>query len=179
MREKTCCFIGHRNIEVTDELVFSIKHILEMLIEEENVLTFAFGSKSDFNSLCFSIVTELKSQYPVIERVCLTCKSEDCCLEKDREWQEAIFSRVLKREVHLHGFERELEFKTKNKAGRASYVERNRAMIDISDFCMFYYNPNYKPPKPNSYSEQPKSGTALAFKYAQQKKKHIINMFPS
>ncbi len=181
---KTCCFIGHREIEINDELVFSIRHILEMLIEEEGVRTFAFGSRSQFNELCYDVVTSLKEVYPVIKRFYLTCKSEDCCLEKDREKEEAILRRVLKKDVRLKGFEEEIEHKTKYSSGRASYVERNRALIDMSDFCMFYYNPNYLPPTRKAYksalsSYQPKSGTALAFAYATQKKKHIINMFPN
>ena len=30
-------------------------------------------------------------------------------------------------------------------AGKASYVERNHAMVLASDFCVFYYNENYLP----------------------------------
>ena len=62
------------------------------------------------------------------------------------------------------------------------YVERNQAMIDNSDYCIFYYNENYKP-KPRKQSKQDinyyqlKSGTALTYKYAKQKKKKIINIF--
>lgn len=60
-------------------------------------------------------------------------------------------------------------------AGKASYVERNQEMIDASDFCIFYYKPFYLPPK-RKYAKrdiseyQPKSGTALAFNYANSRK---------
>ena len=75
------------------------------------------------------------------------------------------------------------------KAGRASYVERNQEMINASDFCVFYYNPSYLPPK-RKYSKrdiseyQPKSGTRLAWGYAAQKKHGgkditIINFYQS
>ena len=56
-------------------------------------------------------------------------------------------------------------------AGKASYVERNQDMINASDYCVFYYNPQYQPPK-RKYSKrsigeyQPKSGTTLAYEYA-------------
>ena len=80
------------------------------------------------------------------------------------------------------GVEEEVEFKNKWKAGKASYVERNQAMINDSDLCVFYYDENYKVDE-RKYSKrsfttyQPKSGTWLAYDYAKQKKKEIINVF--
>ena len=68
------------------------------------------------------------------------------------------------------------------KAGRASYVERNREMIDNSRFCVMYYDKDYLPPRrKNSRSDivdyQPKSGTALAYEYAKRKGVRIINLY--
>lgn len=171
---KTCCFIGHRKIKITDELRCSIRRMVEMLICEENVLTFVFGSKSMFNDLCYQIVTEVKKEYPIIKRVCMTCKSEACIMESERENTEKIFSSVLKKEIHLQGFEEEWNFKNKYSAGKTSYIQRNRAMIDKSDFCIFYFDENYSPESNTVLSQ---SGTALAYAYAKQKKKHIINLF--
>lgn len=73
----------------------------------------------------------------------------------------------------------EFEHKTKYTSGKASYVERNQAMIDNSDYCIFHYNENYKPqPRKQSKRDityyQPKSGTTIAYKYAKQKKKEIL-----
>ena len=73
-------------------------------------------------------------------------------------------------------------------AGVARYVERNQEMIiNASDYSIFYYNENYKPPR-RKYSKrsvgdyQPKSGTKVAFDYANQRKNGgkdltIINLF--
>ena len=66
-------------------------------------------------------------------------------------------------------------------AGKASYVERNYYMIDKSQVCIVYYNPDYKPPKRKSSRQiltdyQPKSGTKLAYEYAVKKNKKIINV---
>ena len=60
-------------------------------------------------------------------------------------------------------------------------------MIDDSQYCVFYYDPYYQPPR-RKYSKrsvgdyQPKSGTQLALDYAYQKKragkvKMIINVY--
>ena len=173
---RTCCFIGHRKIKLTKILILNIKKIVEKLIKEKNVSVFAFGSRSEF------IVTDLKNEFNGIERVFLTCQSEVCTIENERKGKEEIYSKVLKREVHLQGYEKEIEHKNKYTSGRAAYIERNKALIDMSDFCVFYFDENYLPPqrkksKRSIVSYQPHSGTALAYKYAQQKKKHIINVF--
>lgn len=52
MINKTCCFFGHRKIDDTVEMRTRLYETIEKLIVEENVDTFLFGSKSDFNSLC-------------------------------------------------------------------------------------------------------------------------------
>ena len=54
-------------------------------------------------------------------------------------------------------------------------------MINDSDYCIFYYDENYRP-KMRTYSKQsvlnyqPNSGTAIAYNYAKQKHKKIINL---
>ncbi len=40
------------------------KRVLIDLIENHSVQIFLFGSKSEFNSLCLKIVSELKREYP-------------------------------------------------------------------------------------------------------------------
>lgn len=54
----TVTFVGHRNIKFTKELKDRLSQILEKLIIEENADTFLFGSRSEFNDLCYKIVTE-------------------------------------------------------------------------------------------------------------------------
>lgn len=68
-KEHTCCFFGHRKIEVTDELVSCLKDIVEDLIVEKKVNTFLFGSKSQFDKLCLEVVTEMTKKYPHIRRI--------------------------------------------------------------------------------------------------------------
>lgn len=69
MKEKTCCFIGHRKIEETSKLRGELYEIIERLIKDEKVDTFLFGSKSRFNDLCHELVTKIKEKYPHIKRV--------------------------------------------------------------------------------------------------------------
>ena len=184
---KVCSFFGHRKIVETEELIERIRNAIVNLIENHNVRVFLFGSRSDFDSLCHLIVTELKEQYPEIERRAYTCRSETCTLEKERAYWEGVYSYFEKRPVTLLGVEQEVEHKTKYTSGKAQYVERNQAMIDDSDFCIFYYNPFYQPPRRKCSKRsvgdyQPKSGTQLALDYAYQRRRGgkdltVINVY--
>ena len=170
-KHKSCSFIGHRKIIENNDLKQKIKACIEDLIINHNVQKFLFGSGSNFNVLCHLAVSELREKYSNVKRICYTCKSEACTLEIERQERERIYSNVLNREVHLLGFEEEFEHKTKYEAGRASYVERNQAMINDSDFCVFYYDKSYVP------LTKTNSGTKIAYEYAVRKKKNVINLF--
>ena len=168
---KSCSFIGHRKINITNAQEQKLKAIIEDLIINNNVSTFLFGSKSEFDSLCHSIVSDLKSKYPSIKRIKYTCKSESCLLENEKEKWENILSKPEKQKITLLGYEEEFEHKTKYSSGKASYIERNKAMIDDSDFCIFYYNKDYIP------TTKTNSGTKICYDYSLKKKKPSINLY--
>lgn len=164
----SCCFFGHRKINETPELIERLTSEIEVLITEKEVDTFYFGSKSEFDDLCHKVVTELKEKYPHIKRVYVRS-----AFQHIPDWYE---DSLLK---HYEGtyFPEHME-----KAGRASYVERNQEMINQSDFCVVYYDESYAPPqRKNSRRDltayQPKSGTKVAYDYAVRKKKEIVNVF--
>ena len=62
MKEKMCCFFGHRTINETEELKSKLIEVIEKLIVDEKVDTFLFGSKSRFNILCLELVTDIKEK---------------------------------------------------------------------------------------------------------------------
>ena len=167
-KELKCCFIGHRKIERSKELEDNLYNLLTDLIINKGVSTFLFGSNSEFDNLCLEIISKLKTIYAHIKRIKYTCKSEGCfLLEHKLKWEEFNRKHNIPK-TYDSWFEEEFHFKNKIKAGKASYVERNEALINDSNFCIFYYDKNY--------SKQ-KSGTKLAYIYAMQKKKQIFNMF--
>ena len=164
--EHSVCFIGHRKINDTPELREQLRGILLDLIENGTV-NFIFGDHSAFDDLCYELVTELKEKYPEIKRINFRKDYEDT---NDYTMQFLIV-----------GYEESICPKGVGSAGRASYVERNQAMINDSDFCVFYFDDTYKPPRRKygkSYLSdyQPKSGTAVAYAYAVQKKKTVYNL---
>ncbi len=166
-KEKSCCFFGHRKIAETEELKNRLCGIVENLIINENVDTFFFGSKSEFDSLCLKTVTELREKYPRIKRIYVRS-----AFQHIPDWYE---DSLLK---HYEGtyFPEHME-----NTGRASYVERNQEMINRSKFCVVYYDENYLPPRRRNsrrdlFDYQPRSGTKLAYEYAERKNRSIINL---
>ena len=162
----TCCFIGHRKIEYSKELENNVFQVVENLIVNNNIDTFLFGSRSEFNSLCYKVVSSLKQIYPHIRRIYVR-----------GEYQ--YISDDFKKDYFLNGFEDTFLPKQCKIASKASYLQRNKVMIDFSNFCVFYYNKNYKLPcKLTIISfNNSNSGTKLAYLYAKNKNKKIINTF--
>ena len=150
--QNTCCFLGHREINITDELKENLRVVIEHLITEESIDIFLFGSKSRFDSLCQEIVTELKEKYPHIKRVYV--RAENPYID---ESYEAYL---------LESYEDTYFPKSVIGAGKASYVKRNYEMIDKSCYCIIYYDEQGAP-------TTRKSGTKIALDYAIKKGKQI------
>ena len=179
MKDKSCCFIGHRTIEISEELRKNIYAYVEYLIVNEGVKRFLFGSRSEFGNLCNVIVAELKVKYPEIKRIAYPCRHESPILECDRAKTESAVSSVLNRKTEFVCVDEVYEYK-KVESFKGAYVARNAVMIDDSDFCVFYCVSDYKPPR-RKYSKrdytdyQPNSGTRIAYCYANRMGKIIKN----
>lgn len=173
MDNYTCSFFGHRNTVLTEGQYQKLFAVIEDLICNHGVTTFLFGSKSKFNNICHTIVTKLKDKYTFINRIAYTCKSETCVLDQDKKFWENIYTFAKIAPQNIFGFEAEYECKTRHFAGKASYITRNYAMINNSDYCIFYYNEKYSP----QINQHANSGTKIAFNYAKHQKKIIINIF--
>ncbi len=163
-----CCFLGHRKIENTEVLRTKICETVERLIADENIDTFLFGSKSRFDSLCHELVTEIKEKYPHIKRIYV--RAEYPYIDEDykayilKDYEDTYYPEHMA------------------NAGKAAYVERNCEMIDKSNICIVYFNPEYSPHKRKASHNGildygAKSGTKIAFEYAVKKNKKIINVF--
>ena len=172
MNGKVCCFIGHRKIEESGGVIERATQVIKDLIVHKGVNTFLFGSRSEFDDVCHDIVTNLQKAYPQIKRIMYKCRSEYAVKKEEKAQLEKTCSKLLHREVQLKDYEGEVMSDRLWSAGKASYVERNQDMINASDYCVFYYNPQYQPPKAGA------SGTRLAYDYAFRKKRDtIINIY--
>ena len=153
MKEKTCCFIGHRTINETEELKSKLCETIEKLIVDENVDTFLFGSKIRFNSLCLELVTKIKEKYHHIKRIYVRAEYPDI----DDNYKAYL----------LENYDDTYYLEKIIGAGKASYVERNCEMINRSLFCIFYYDEQNAP-------TTRRSGTKIALDHAINRKKVIL-----
>ena len=171
-KEQTACFFGHRKIDASDDLKAILYEEIEKLITVDGITTFLFGSKSQFDDLCYKIVTDLKSKHPHIKRIYVRAESEFIDGEGSRAYREGLT------ELYEHTYYPE----SVSGAGKAVYVKRNQHMIDESSICVVYYDENYAPSRRKHSRRdltdyQPTSGTSVAYKYAERKKRRIINIF--
>ena len=148
----TCCVFGHRTIHETQDLRTKITDVIEILIADENVDTFLFGSKSHFNSLCLELVTKMKEKYPHIKRIYVRAEFSD--INDDYK-------------TYLMNFYEDTYYPEKIRgSGRAAYVERNYEMINKSKYCIVYYDGANAP-------TTRRSGTKVALDYAIKHKRKI------
>ena len=167
MDRESCCFIGHRKVMDSALVKERVKAVVVELLSL-GINRYLFGSRSEFNDICLSVVSELKKDNPDIVRVYV------------RSQYPEINERYMK--YLLEGYDETVFPKGMENAGRASYVERNEFMVDNSSVCVFYYDNTYQPHIRKALdchlpNLQPKSGTKSAFKYAVKKQKKIINVF--
>ena len=163
-----CCFFGHRTIDETPALTARLKNAVEALIVERGIDTFFFGSKSAFDRLCLSVVTEWKKKYPQIRRIYVRAEFPDIT----DSYQKYLLARY-----------EETYYPDKLRgAGKAAYVERNYEMIDKSRYCICYCDTeNNFTALQNSEKQKSaphaKSGSVIALNYALKRKREIINLF--
>lgn len=153
------CVVGHIEINVNEKLKNTLKSFFEDYILNKNYTTFLFGSSSEFDSLCYDIITELKEKYEHIKRIHY--------LSYDIELNESKFG-------YLKFYEDVIVPVKVHDSGKLAYIKRNEAMIDDSDFCLFYFDKNYIPL--NCKNVPRKSGTKLAMEYAEKNKKKFTNI---
>ncbi len=125
MEIKKCCFLGHRKINFSERFCDFLKEEIENLILKENISHFLFGSKSEFNDLCYNIVSDLKNKYPHIERI---------YVRAEYPFIDDTYEKYL-----LSKYESSFYPSCVLNSGKACYIKRNYYMIDSSDICVLYF----------------------------------------
>ena len=153
MEEKSCSFFGHRDVDVTDQLyTITVAQIMRSI--EFGCRTFYFGGYGDFDYLCHEIVTKIREENPELKIRRIYCVSQERYLRKKvRYCKREDYDEIIYLTPSFEGWYKSIYF-------------RNCAMIDQSDFIIFYAE------------NRDNSGAYKAYKYAKRKKdKQIINLW--
>ena len=154
MKEKTCCFTGHRNMSL-----FNLKSILERLSDEidnlynQGITNFVLGGAVGFDYIAATRI--IKKRY--------TCKSIRLilvlpCKDQDKLWHEedkALYSFLLESADDI--------IYVSDKYYSGCMKKRNYRMVEMSAYCICALINN-------------RSGTAQTVRRAKQKGLKIINV---
>ena len=150
--EKTCSCFGHFDVDITDDLVARTKTEIDRAIED-GVRIFLFGGRSNFDDLCYDLVTEKKNANSQLNIKRVFCFALDKQLRKPPRW-------FVRKEYQA------LDCQTKDfEYWYTAIYYRNLAMIDQSDLILFWVE------------ERENSGAYKTYQYAVKKHKHIVNLF--
>ena len=154
MKNKTCCFSGHRVI--SQGQVQQIKKQLYTEIEkmiQGGVQYFGNGGALGFDTMAAQIIIELKKQHPAIRLIMvLPCRNQDI------NWKPADRQRF--RDI-LAQADKIVYVSEKYYPG--CMQKRNRYLVDNSAHCICYLQKN-------------SGGTAYTVRYAQQLHLNIIRI---
>ncbi len=150
--EKTCSCFGHSKVDITDELIARVRMEIDKAVAD-GVRIFLFGGRSDFDDLCYYLVTEKKNAEPRLDIKRVFCFPLDKQLRKPPRW-------FIRKEYEA------LECPTKDfDYWYTAIYYRNVAMIDKSDLILFWVE------------ERENSGAYKTYRYAVKKHKRIVNTF--
>ena len=152
MKEKTCCFTGHRDIPsgANQRIFAKTEEMVEILIKK-GYLYFGAGGALGFDTIAAFAVLKLKERYPDVRLILVLP-----CLAQTRGWS--------REDVEIYE-------DIKSKADKVVYTsqeytrgcmhKRNRHLVDNSSACI-------------AYLTESKGGTAYTVDYAE---KHGLTVF--
>jgi len=154
MKDKTCCFTGHRSIPENkkEELKEVLKLEIIKLINQ-GVCFFGAGGALGFDTLAAQAVLELKEQYPHIKLILVFP-----CYNQTYRWkkQDVKVYEDIKSKCDKYVY-------TSEEYDGQCMMKRNRHLVDYSKFCICYL-------------EKEVGGTAYTVDYAKSRGLKIINI---
>ena len=151
--DKICSFFGHRELELTEELYATTA---AEIFKSVNLgcRVFYFGGYGEFDALCYKIVTKLSKENPALALKRVYCVAQERFLrKKTRFFNRNDYDEVIYLPPSFNGWYKSIYF-------------RNCAMIDESDFIIFYAQ------------ARKDSGAYKAYQYAKKKQgKYVVNLW--
>ncbi len=154
MKEKTCCFTGHRIIppEEREELVRKLEETIAHLYQQ-GIRYFEAGGALGFDTLAAQAVLRLREKCPGIKLTLVLP-----CLSQTKGWRPedaAEYERIKSQAVEV--------IYTSQEYTRGCMHKRNRYLADHSGVCVCYLTRN-------------SGGTAYTVRYAKSHGLEIINL---
>ncbi len=154
MKEKTCCFSGHRKIpsESLTDIYRKLKETLIFYIDQ-GYRYFGAGGALGFDTLAAQTVLHLKQHYPQIKLILvLPCKDQASrwTVQDIKEYEriKALADKVVYTSEHYYA---------------GCMQKRNRHLVDNSSLCICYLT-------------QSGGGTAYTVNYAKAQGLTIVNL---
>ena len=129
MRDKTCCFTGHRDIptEIKHELFCFTEKVIEDSIRS-GYRYFGTGGALGFDTIAALVVLKLKEHYPNIKLILVLP-----CLTQTQGWKKEDIEiyEDIKRQADKVVY-------TSQEYKRGCMHKRNRHLVDNSSLCICY-----------------------------------------
>ena len=144
----TITFCGHSNFSFDNTVKEKLRELLLQEIRKNPACKFYLGGYGDFDSLCLSILKELKIQFPNIELLFITPYLDDnySKLETAKLYYEGIIYPPLE-----------------NVLRRFCISKRNEWMVDEADLVISFVKYSW-------------GGAAKTLEYAKRKKVEFFNL---
>ncbi|MCI8413648.1 MAG: hypothetical protein HFE47_06115 [Clostridia bacterium] len=147
-------FIGHRDTNLTNSLQETVTEFIKNLVSHYRADEFLFGSRSNFNTLCYNSVSALQQQYTYFRRIYVRAEYEYI----DETYRDYLLSM----------YEDTFFANKAHNAAAKTYIKRNETLIDTCDMALIYCNEQI---------QLSHSGTEIALRYIRRKKKPVFNFW--
>ena len=156
LREKTCCFSGHRVLPEQELTVIRARteRVVSSLVEEKQACFFGVGGAMGYDTLAAEVLFQLReTRYPHIKVILVL--PFDGFTRSWTEEQRSCYNNLFKKYdkvvcAAIH-------------TGRDAYLSRNRHLVDHSAYCV-------------SYCTDSHSGTSYTLAYAKRRQVKIFNV---
>lgn len=154
LKEKTCCFTGHRSLP-KDKLSLISSRLEETIIKyiDEGYRYFGSGGALGFDTLAAETIIKLKERYPYIKLILVLP-----CISQARGWRESDIKKYNNIKLQAD----KVVYISKEYTTDCMF-RRNQHLVNCSSLCICYLNKTY-------------GGTAYTVNYAKGNNLKIENI---